>query len=156
MPLKEDFCLTIFEKFARIIAENKNKLMTGSNMKRKFMKLCSLLLALPVLLLASCAFPPVGGEENTGDETEDGSAEFYMIATVENLSDPFQVNVIEAEYASGPFWLVTSDATVYEDKDGNPLSKSSLKVGDTVKIYYSGQVMMSYPPQIVARRIVKQ
>lgn len=125
-------------------------------MKQKIMRICALMLAFPMLLLASCAFPPVGGKENTGEGSGAGSTDFYMIATVENLSNPFQVNVIEAEFAYGVHWLVTSEDTVYEDTDGNRLSKSALKIGDTVKIYYNGQVMMSYPPQIVARKIVRQ
>ena len=42
---------------------------------------------------------------------------------------------------------------VYLDKNGNRTVKAFLKVGDTVEITYGGQVMMSYPPQIVALKI---
>ena len=123
-------------------------------MKRNWIKLCALALAFPLLLCSSCKFPPVGG--NTNDGTNGNGENFSMLARVENLDNPFQVEVIEAEYASGPYWLVTSSDTVYEDKEGNRIAKSNLKIGDTVRVYYNGQVMMSFPPQVVARRIVKQ
>ena len=50
---------------------------------------------------------------------------------------------------------ITSDSTVFCNSDGKKIKKSDLSVGDTVEIFYSGQVMMSYPPQIVAAKITK-
>ena len=124
-------------------------------MKKNVLKICVLFLALPVLFLTACAFPPVGGaSDGVGENAGDAPSDFFMIAKVENLADPFQVSVIESEYASGPFWLIPSETIVYESKGGERITKSDVKVGDTVKIYYSGQIMMSYPPQVVALKIV--
>ncbi len=103
-------------------------------------------LCLLPLLLTSCFPTP---EEETGPS-------FQMIAIVENLSEPFSVNVIEAEYAEGIYWLVTDNDTIYLDAKGNTIRKSDISVGDTIEITYNGQVMLSYPPQVSARKIVKK
>ena len=80
---------------------------------------------------------------------------FTMLATVKNVEEKIEVDVISAEYASGIYWVITSPATRITDEKGNIIKKTDLKVGDTVKIIYNGQVMMSYPPQIVALEIKK-
>ena len=99
------------------------------------------------LLFSSCF--PVAGEEANGTA-------YRMVATVESLENPFSVNVISAEYAEGIYWLVTDLNTLYFDNEGNSISKDDLCVGDCVEIVYSGQVMLSLPPQIYARQIIKQ
>jgi hypothetical protein len=73
-----------------------------------------------------------------------------MLARVKSLEEKIEVEVISAKYASGIYWVLTSPATRILDEKGNIIKKADLKVGDTVKIIYNGQVMMSYPPQIVA------
>ena len=103
-----------------------------------------LLSALLPMLLTSC-FP--SGEATGG---------YTMLATVESIEEPFSVNVIEAEYAEGIYWLVTDKSTVYLDSDGSTIDKSHLAPGDTVEITYNGQVMLSYPAQIFAIRIQKK
>ena len=49
--------------------------------------------------------------------------------------------------------VITGEQTDFYGRDGEHISRGALRVGDTVEIVYSGQVMMSYPPQIVARKI---
>lgn len=49
--------------------------------------------------------------------------------------------------------VLISDVTVFKDKNGNSINRDQIKVGDTVEIGFSGQVMLSYPPQIVAKSI---
>ena len=80
---------------------------------------------------------------------------FEMKATVVAVGEKIEVEVIESEYASGPFWIITSDATAFTDNDGKNIKKEDIKTGDTVIITYNGQVMMSYPPQVVALTIRK-
>ena len=77
-----------------------------------------------------------------------------MVATVDEMDEKITVTVSESEYTSGIHWVITSDDTEYFNKDGKAIKKDDIKVGDTVVIYYSGQVMMSYPPQIVAFVII--
>ena len=79
--------------------------------------------------------------------------EFTMKATVLNVQDKIEVDVTEAEYASGLYWIITNDKTSFYDKNGNKITRNDIKVGDTVIITYNGQVMMSYPAQIVALNI---
>jgi len=79
---------------------------------------------------------------------------FSMTAKVLNVGDLIEVEVIEAPYENtGIFWVITAEQTKYFGKDGASVKREELKVGDTVKIYYGGQVMMSYPPKIVAAKI---
>ena len=112
----------------------------------KMKKIPLFLLCVLPLLFTACFPTP---------EKESGPT-FRMIAIVENLSEPFSVNVIEAEYAEGNYWLVTSGDTIYLDAEGNPIQKSDIAVGDTIEITYNGQIMLSYPPQVAALKIVKK
>jgi hypothetical protein len=104
-----------------------------------------------LLSLLSLAITACGGEENENNDTP--PAEFEMTATVMELGEKILVNVTEAEYAEGPYLVIFSDATEILDKEGNKIKKADLAVGDEIKIWYSGQVMMSLPPQIVAAKI---
>ena len=90
------------------------------------------------------------GEQPNGDKPGSG---FSMIATVDDVGEKIKVNVIEAKYTSGVHLVITNSYTEFYGKDGKAIAKSDLKVGDTVEILYSGQVMMSLPPQIVAAKI---
>ena len=85
---------------------------------------------------------------------EDGSdTEFKMKATVTGLSEKLEVDVTEAEYAEGPYWIIISEETELLDSDGKEISRDEISVGDEIIIFYNGQVMMSYPPQVAARKI---
>ena len=112
-------------------------------MKRAF-RLFSVLLLLPVMLLASCK------RERDGEDT------VLMVARITSLGERIEVEVLESEYTSGPHWVLTPDETVFENSGGGRISRDELAVGDTVEIYYNGQVMLSYPPQIVAHKIVRR
>ena len=106
-------------------------------------KRIAFLLLLAVLLsLSSC-----NGEGNGMD------ARFSMKATVEAVGEKIQVNVTEADYAYGIHLVITAAETEYIGKNGERIERADIHPGATVEIRYSGQVMMSYPPQIVAARI---
>ena len=87
----------------------------------------------------------------TGCKREEPS--FKLKARVLALGEKLEVDVIEGEYASGLYWVITSDKTKILGVDGKRLELSDIAVGDTLEIIYNGQVMMSYPAQIVARKI---
>ena len=91
------------------------------------------------------------GNDDNVDGTMPGS-DFKMTAVITELADKIAIDVIESEYTSGIHWVIVADATEFYAKDGSKITRGDLKVGDTVEILYSGQVMMSYPPQIVAAR----
>lgn len=107
-----------------------------------------LIIALMALtLLSGCSALNIGGQ------IKDNITGVKMIAEVKAVGETLEVEVIEGEYgASGTYWVITSSSTVIKDQDGNRVS--TLKVGDKIEITYGGQVMMSYPPQIVAKKII--
>lgn len=106
----------------------------------------AIIFAIVISLFISCFLVDT---EGSGDMTE-----VKMTAQITAIGDRIEVEVIEGEYdASGPFWVITGIDTKFFDADGNKISLSSLNVGDKVEITYGGQVMMSYPPQIVAKKI---
>lgn len=76
-----------------------------------------------------------------------------MIAKVLKNDDVLLVDVIESEYTFGEYILIVNDTTTISDKNGNKIKKADLTVGDKIKVSYSGQVMLSYPPQVVAYKI---
>ena len=98
-----------------------------------------------LLLLVSC-------REEEGKVNTD----FCLTAIVQDVGEHIQVEVVESDYAYGVYWVLTSKATVYRDSTGKSIARDDLTSGDRVQIYYGGQVMMSYPPQIVAGKIVLQ
>lgn len=78
-----------------------------------------------------------------------------MTAKIIAIGEKIEVEVIEGEYdASGIYMVITNINTQYLDSDGSKTLKSNINVGDIVEIIYGGQVMMSYPPQIVAKKII--
>ena len=121
----------------------------------------TILLFALTLSLASCSVydkifgkKDEGGDDNNGNNGEGKPGnDFKMIATITEIGEKITVDVVESEYTSGIHWVITPNATEYFDKNGDAIFRSDIKPGDTVEILYSGQVMMSYPPQIVAARI---
>lgn len=106
-------------------------------------RLIVLLLALALLCLSSC----------NGNGGGDVQPTFKMKATVQSVGEKIQVDVVQAEYTSGVHWVITGEETEYRSKSGETLTRADIHPGATVEILYNGQVMMSYPPQIVATRI---
>ena len=84
---------------------------------------------------------------------EAGDPKFTMKADVIELSEKILVDVTEAEYAEGEFLIIISDRTEIYDARGKKVSRDEISVGDKLIITYNGQVMMSYPPQVVALKI---
>lgn len=78
-----------------------------------------------------------------------------MTARVIAISDRVEVEVIESEYISGLVWVNTNGETLVLDEEGQKIEASDLAADDVIKIAYSGQVMMSYPAQIVGLAIQK-
>lgn len=77
---------------------------------------------------------------------------FLMIGSVTSLGEKLEVEVISDEYNSGTFLIIYSD-DIKITKDGKRADTADISVGDILEIKYNGQVMLSLPPQIVARAI---
>lgn len=108
------------------------------------------------LLILALVLTVLGGCTSFGLDTSIDTNGPKMVAEIIAIGDKIEVNVIEGDYgASGIYWVNVSSTTVLETEDGDRIKLSDLSVGDRVEIRYSGQVMMSYPPQIVAKKITK-
>ena len=90
-----------------------------------------------------------GGNNQGGTEGES----FTLTGIVKAVSDRVEIEVINSDYAFGIYWVLVSADTQLVGAEGNTISLSDIHEGDTVDVVYEGQVMMSYPPQIAARRI---
>ena len=91
--------------------------------------------------------------KSENDKTGDEKQEFKLLAIVKNVGERLEVEVIESDYAFGEYWVLTPDETKYQDESGIEISREDLKPEQKIEITYGGQVMMSYPPQIVASEI---
>ena len=103
------------------------------------------MIMLSFTVLASC--------DNTNGSLPDVDGKVTMTARIEAMGDKIEVMVTESEYTWGTHLVITNDSTQFIGKNGDSITKDKLSVGQTVEIIYSGQVMLSYPPQIVAHRI---
>ena len=112
---------------------------------KKYTHLFLALLCLPLLFACTPDLSDITLPTNA-DTTE-----FKMKATITAIGSTIEVNVTEGPYgAEGPYHVHTPEDTRYLGRSGEPIKRGELSVGDAVEITYSGQVMLSYPPQIVA------
>lgn len=81
------------------------------------------------------------------------NGQFKMRAKILAINNHIEIEILEDEYNSGILWVNYSNKTTFKNNAGNAITISDLKVGDQIEITYSGQVMMSYPGQIVALQI---
>ena len=112
-------------------------------MKRKILALA---IATLTLFLVGC--------QPTGTPPIEGQFNLKAIVKSTDTTGSLEVEVVESDYAFGVYIVHTSKAT-FIDSDGQTIEASDIKVGDSIEINYGGQVMMSYPPQIVAYKIKK-
>lgn len=108
-----------------------------------------LLLSLLTLAVTACHEGENGNEDTP-------PSEFEMTATILEIGEKILVEVTESEYAEGQYLVNGSDTAELVNTEGEKIKRSDLAVGDTVKIWYTGQVTMSIPPQIIALKIQKQ
>ena len=112
---------------------------------KKAILLFHLFVALPLL---------VCGRTHASTSTDtDAPPRFTMEATLTELSDRLTVEVTKSAYTSGTHLVIVNESTVIQEASGQRIMPTDLKVGDRLSILYNGQVMLSYPPQIVALSI---
>ena len=114
---------------------------------------------------------PVGGNDNnesnndTNSNTNNDSRSveeknadgefFYKGKIISNQSsDRIEIEIIDSQVAFGRYDVLVDAGTVYLDSNGNSITRDDLKVDDVVEVIFSGQVMLSLPPQIYAQKIV--
>lgn len=101
----------------------------------------------------TCEGTPKAKNDAVPDEE---NMEFILKGVIKSVSTGLEIEVIESDYAFGIYHIIVpSHAPIY-DQNGNFISLSDLSKNDIVLINYSGQTMLSYPPQVVAYSIIKQ
>ena len=111
---------------------------------RKFNVL--LLIILSSFLLISC-------DVNNTDDQSIPSGGAKMAGVVTDIGDRIAILVTDEVYKDQPMHILINDKTTFFDSNENKTTKESIKVGDSIVVTYSGQVMMSYPGQISAIKI---
>ena len=110
-----------------------------------------------ILLVSLCCLAAAGCDEGKNENTDEQQGDsFEMTATVMELGEKILVNVTASEYAEGQYLVNVADTAEILNAEGEKIKRADLAVGDTVKIWYTGQVTMSIPPQIIALKIQKQ
>lgn len=95
----------------------------------------------------------VGGN---GVEERNADGEFFYRGVVRSVDERYYISmeIIDSNVAFGIYHANVDGATLYFDAEGNSISRESIKVGDTIEVVFSGQVMLSMPPQIYAQKII--
>ena len=108
----------------------------------------------------------VGGNENNESNTNQGENRnveeknadgeyFFKGKIISNNNDRYiEVEIIDSQVAFGKYIVNVDAGTVYVDANGNTITRDSLKADDVIEIIFSGQTMLSYPPQIYGQKII--
>ena len=131
-------------------------------------RIFALALAVIMLLVTGCAADnnDEKGNGTNGDASNGGSGveernengDFVFKGRITSLDSSTQIEmeIVDSKVAFGTYWVLVGSETKYENKSGNEIKRSDLKVGDIIEVTFSGQVMMSLPPRISAWVITLQ
>ncbi len=115
------------------------------------MRKTALIIFLALVLLTFCSCE---NEKNGEDSSTLPPSEYTLVGTVTAKSTRIELNADETEIMSGPYSVIINDQTEFCYANGASATLDSVEIGDRVEITYNGQVMLSYPAQIVAHRVV--
>lgn len=119
-------------------------------------RLTALLVLIVIVALGLTSCTTANAADGEGDQGGSDGESFTLTGIVKAVSDRVEIEVVGSDYAFGIYWVLISPDTQLVGADGNAISITDLKEGDTVEVVYGGQVMMSYPPQIVAKKITEK
>ena len=94
-----------------------------------------------------------GGIKNSSIKLEDG--EVVYRGKVTNLGDKtaLEIEIVDSTIAFGPYRVLIGDSTTFYGVNGEEIDRETIELDDIIEVVFSGQVMMSYPPQIAAKRV---
>lgn len=96
-----------------------------------------------------------GGNGDGAVEEKNADGEIFYRGTVSNVqANCIFIEIIDSQVAFGTYQVNTDKNTVYTNSDGKTIRRDSIKEGDTIDVIFSGQVMLSMPPQIYAQKVV--
>ena len=94
-----------------------------------------------------------GGIKNSAIKLEDN--EVVYRGKVTNLGDRngLEMESVDSTIAFGTYRVLIGDSTTFYGVNGEEIDRETIELGDVIEVVFSGQVMMSYPPQIAAKRV---
>ena len=124
-----------------------------------------------ILVMMLFAIGCEGGNNNGGDgyineegdivngngvEERNADGEFFFRGVVKSVDNKYYISmeIIDSNVAFGIYHVNVDNGTKYFNSEGNGISRDDIKVGDTIEVIFSGQVMLSMPPQIYAQKII--
>ena len=83
-----------------------------------------------------------------------GGGSACLVGEVTAVNGGIDIIAEETEFTSGPYHILVNDNTKFVFENGQNASIADVKAGNKIEIIFNGQVMLSYPPQIAAQKIV--
>lgn len=98
-----------------------------------------------------------GGTDNGGSvEERNADGEFFYRGIVKSVDarNYIEIEIIDSQVAFGIYHALVDGSTLFLNAEGGVIDRADVKVGDTVEVVFSGQVMLSLPPQIYAQKVI--
>lgn len=97
----------------------------------------------------------VNSSNNAKNSTqgEENMQEFVLKGIVIAINDKLEIEVIESDYAFEIYHVIVPNNIPITSASGSAITLDDIEPSNTVLVKYSGQTMLSYPPQIVAYSI---
>lgn len=94
-----------------------------------------------------------GGIKNSSIKLEEG--EVVYRGKVTSLGDRYalEMEIVDSTIAFGTYRVLIGDTTTFYGVNGEEITREDIHLDDIIEVVFSGQVMMSYPPQIAAKRV---
>ena len=94
-----------------------------------------------------------GGIKNSAIKLEGNEVVYRGKVTNLGNSQELEMEIVDSTIAFGLYRVLISGETTFYGLDGEEINRETIEIGDVIEVVFSGQVMMSYPPQIAARRV---
>lgn len=114
-------------------------------------KILALILLTVMLLAVGCK--PDTKNDIPSEKNPDGDYAFKGVVTSLDNDRYIEMEIVDSDIAFGIYWVLLSENTVFVNREGLPSDRDMLELGDKIEVTFSGQVMMSFPPQISAWKI---
>ena len=94
-----------------------------------------------------------GGIKNSSIKLEEGEVVYRGRVTKLGDNREMEMEIVDSTIAFGPYRVLIGDSTTFYGVNGEEIDRETIELDDIIEVVFSGQVMMSYPPQIAAKRV---
>ena len=94
-----------------------------------------------------------GGIKNSSIKLEEGEVVYRGRVTKLGDKREMEMEIVDSTIAFGPYRVLIGDSTTFYGVNGEEIDRETIELDDIIEVVFSGQVMMSYPPQIAAKRV---